>query len=358
MATVEYHFDDFTINPAERSLTRTSADATTMVDLNSRYFDALLLLVSHSGALISKERFMREVWGGIPVTDEALTQCIRSLRRALGDRANAPRFIETVPKHGYRFIADITQTPATSLAANHRALDTTSGHATNNETAPQMPIHKLIMLGGRGTLGAGAAGLVGGVMFGALALSQPALQSFGAASVLIVMVSLTLLVALLGGAAVSFGIAISQYPFKEDTPLFRSVVGGALGGLFVGAFVKLVGIDTFMLLLGYNPGDITGAAEGLALGAAVGFTYALVHQCAKTYVHAALFAVLIGAIIGACIVLAGGSLLAGSLEMVAHNLPASNIPKGHLSPLMQMVIGALEGALFTTAIVLATFRIR
>ena len=172
------------------------------------------------------------------------------------------------------------------------------------------------------------------------------------------MVCLTLLVALLGGAAVSFGIAISQYPFKKDAQLSRSILGGALGGLFVGAFVKLVGIDTFMLLLGYNPGDITGAAEGLALGAAVGFTYALVHQRAKNHVHAALFAILIGAIVGAGIVLAGGSLLAGSLEMVAHNLPASNIPKGYLSPFMQMVIGALEGALFTTAIVLATFRIR
>ncbi|RUO36880.1 transcriptional regulator [Aliidiomarina shirensis] len=354
MPTTEYRFHEFTLNPAERSLTRTSADIDAIVDLNSRYFDALLLLVSHSGALISKERFMREVWGGIPVTDEALTQCIRSLRRALGDRANAPRFIETVPKHGYRFIADVTHEPGQSIKADS-ALE---GHPSNHIHPQQMPIHKLIMLGGRGTLGAGAAGLVGGVMFGALALSQPALQSFGAASVLVVMVSLTLLVALLGGAAVSFGIAISQYPFKNDTQLFRSVMGGALGGLLVGAFVKLIGIDTFMLLLGYNPGDITGAAEGLAIGAAVGIAYALVKQRAETFAHAAVFTILIGAIVGAGIVLAGGNLLAGSLEMVAHNLPASNIPKGHLSPVMQIVVGALEGALFTTAIVLATFKVR
>ena len=43
----------------------------------------------------------------MPVTDEALTQCIKTLRRQLGDSASSPRFIETVPKHGYRFIAPV-----------------------------------------------------------------------------------------------------------------------------------------------------------------------------------------------------------------------------------------------------------
>ena len=50
---------------------------------------------------------MGEVWRGIPVTDEALTQCIRTLRKQLGDDAARPRFIETVPKNGYRFVAPV-----------------------------------------------------------------------------------------------------------------------------------------------------------------------------------------------------------------------------------------------------------
>ena len=77
------------------------------VELNARYLDALALLVREQGRLVSKDRFLDEVWRGVPVTDEALTQCIKTLRRQLGDDAVSPRFIETVPKHGYRFIAPV-----------------------------------------------------------------------------------------------------------------------------------------------------------------------------------------------------------------------------------------------------------
>ena len=57
-------------------------------------------MVREAGTLVTKDGFLDEVWAGVPVTDEALTQCIKSLRRALGDDAARPQFIETVPKHG------------------------------------------------------------------------------------------------------------------------------------------------------------------------------------------------------------------------------------------------------------------
>lgn len=79
------------------------------MELNARYLDALALLVREQGRLISKDRFLDKVWRDVPVTDEALTQCIRTIRRQLGDSAARPRFIETVPKHGYRFIAPVTR---------------------------------------------------------------------------------------------------------------------------------------------------------------------------------------------------------------------------------------------------------
>jgi len=74
---------------------------------SARYLDALALLVREAGRLVSKDRFLEDVWNGVPVTDEALTQCIKTLRGKLGDDASNPRFIETVPKHGYRFIAPV-----------------------------------------------------------------------------------------------------------------------------------------------------------------------------------------------------------------------------------------------------------
>src|SRR5688500_4117444 len=105
MASGSFRFDRFTLDPSDRRR-RCGDDA---VELNARYLDALALLVSESGKLVSKDRFLDEVWRGVPVTDEALTQCIKTLRRQLGDDAASPRFIETVPKHGYRFIAPAEQ---------------------------------------------------------------------------------------------------------------------------------------------------------------------------------------------------------------------------------------------------------
>ncbi|HNW19539.1 MAG TPA: winged helix-turn-helix domain-containing protein, partial [Sphingorhabdus lacus] len=64
------YFDDFRLDPENRLLTRDGAP----VELSGRYFDALALLVGAPGKLVSKERFLEDVWHGVPVTDEALTQ--------------------------------------------------------------------------------------------------------------------------------------------------------------------------------------------------------------------------------------------------------------------------------------------
>ena len=82
-------FDLFSLDPSDRQLRRGDVP----VELNARYLDALVLLVAERGKLVSKDRFHEEVWRGVPVTDEALTQCIRTLRRQLGDDAASPRCI-------------------------------------------------------------------------------------------------------------------------------------------------------------------------------------------------------------------------------------------------------------------------
>src|ERR1044071_273136 len=118
MAVRRYQFDNFSLDPAERRLFAGEMP----VELNSRYFDALLLLLQHPGTLLSKERFLQEVWQGVPVTDEVLTQCIKTLRRQLGDSATRPRLIETVPKHGYRFIAAVNSVSDTDVAPGERKI--------------------------------------------------------------------------------------------------------------------------------------------------------------------------------------------------------------------------------------------
>ncbi|HXG91444.1 MAG TPA: winged helix-turn-helix domain-containing protein [Blastocatellia bacterium] len=108
-----YQFDSFFIDAANRQLWREGEP----VALNSKYFDVLLMLVSHSGQLVEKQRIFDEVWSGVFVTDSALTQCIKEIRRALGDDASAPRYIKTVPKHGYIFIANAVEADEAKIAS-------------------------------------------------------------------------------------------------------------------------------------------------------------------------------------------------------------------------------------------------
>ncbi|HXG64226.1 MAG TPA: winged helix-turn-helix domain-containing protein, partial [Blastocatellia bacterium] len=71
-------------------------------------FDMLRLLVQSSGHLISKDALMQAVWPDSFVEEVNLNRSISTLRRALGDSPARPRYIETVPRHGYRFIAPVT----------------------------------------------------------------------------------------------------------------------------------------------------------------------------------------------------------------------------------------------------------
>src|SRR3569832_2907006 len=176
MTTGRFCFDCFELDAADRQLIRDGAP----VELNSRYLDALALLVSERGRLVSKQRFLDEVWRGVPVTDEALTQCVRTLRRQLGDDAGRPRFIETVPKHGYRFIAEVD-----AGAAAARATRTT-------------PWGDALALGAAGTIGGGMAGFVGGLIYGFAAASAPAQRAVGGLNVLLVVLCVTIADALMG----------------------------------------------------------------------------------------------------------------------------------------------------------------
>jgi DNA-binding winged helix-turn-helix (wHTH) protein len=81
------------------------------VTLTPRAFDVLLLLLTHAGHVVEKRQMFDEVWKESFVTDNALTKIIKELRHALGDSADEPSYIETVPKRGYRFIGKLEDVP-------------------------------------------------------------------------------------------------------------------------------------------------------------------------------------------------------------------------------------------------------
>jgi DNA-binding winged helix-turn-helix (wHTH) protein len=108
-----FRFDNFYLDARNRQLWR----AGELLALNSKYFDVLLLLVTRSGQLVEKQRIFDEVWQGVFVTDAALTQCIKDIRKQLGDDAMRPRFIKTVPRHGYIFIGNAVEAEGREIEA-------------------------------------------------------------------------------------------------------------------------------------------------------------------------------------------------------------------------------------------------
>ena len=337
MASVAFRFEDFVLDGTDRRLSRGDR----RVDLNARYLDALTLLVRERGRLVTKDRFLDEVWRGVPVTDEALTQCIRTLRKQLGDDASAPRFIETVPKHGYRFIAPVEPIAGAEVV--------NVGATGSGEFFP---------IGIGGTLGAGVAGLVGGLSYGLICAPEPQ-AAVGAVSLLIVLMSLTVLLALIGGAGVSFGIAAASR--IEGGHGGWSILGGAIGGLIVGAVVKLLSHDALQLLLGVSPGDSAGAVEGLILGATVGLAVLLgIGASQPSFQRAVAYAALLGAAGGALISMLGGHLLCGSLDLLVHQVHSSRFSLDQVGaifgeqgfgPISRLVTAMIEGMTFVACVV-------
>jgi len=75
------------------------------IPLRQKTFAVLRYLVEHPEQLVTKAALLEAVWAGVYVSDVAPGVCIQELRRALGDERQTPRFIVTIHRRGYRFIA-------------------------------------------------------------------------------------------------------------------------------------------------------------------------------------------------------------------------------------------------------------
>ena len=85
----------------------TVANNGTKIRLEPKVLNVLVYLAEHRGEVVSKEELIRAVWSDACVTDDALTRAIYELRKVLQDDTKQPRFIQTIPRRGYRLIASI-----------------------------------------------------------------------------------------------------------------------------------------------------------------------------------------------------------------------------------------------------------
>ena len=113
-----YRFGDFVLSPRRRALTR----AGDMQPLIPRYFDLLVYLVERRGDAVHRREIFDRVWSDVIVSDSALSQAIRTIRRTLGDDSREPRFVRTVSRHGYQFVC-------TDVVEEDDALDMSSSAA-------------------------------------------------------------------------------------------------------------------------------------------------------------------------------------------------------------------------------------
>lgn len=116
-----YRFGGFVLEAAQCRLLRNDGEA---VELTPRLFTALLYFVEHQGVLLGKDLLLQAIWPGLVVDENNLNQVVAALRKILGDEVAASRFIQTVPRHGFRFIAPVHLVEASTdgpLADSERA---------------------------------------------------------------------------------------------------------------------------------------------------------------------------------------------------------------------------------------------
>lgn len=100
ISSVRFRFAEFVLSPRRRTLFRNGEP----VALIPKYFDLLVLLIQRRRDAVSKQAIFADIWSDVVVTDGALAQAIRTLRRTLGDDVREAKFIRTVSRHGYQFV--------------------------------------------------------------------------------------------------------------------------------------------------------------------------------------------------------------------------------------------------------------
>src|SRR5258707_12717838 len=112
-ANAVYAFGPFRLEVGEHRLVREGRP----VPLTGKAFETLRVLVERHGTLVSKSDLMNAVWPETTVEENNLDRNISAVRKALGEKATGRQYIETVPRVGYRFVAQLTAAPAEDLSS-------------------------------------------------------------------------------------------------------------------------------------------------------------------------------------------------------------------------------------------------
>src|SRR5687767_3504494 len=103
-----YEFGKFRLDVGEHTVR--CVKGPTKGSIPEKAFQTLVHLVRNHGTLLTKDELLKTVWRDVVVEENNLVKAIYAIRRFLDDMSDRPRYIETVPKHGYRFVAPVKRT--------------------------------------------------------------------------------------------------------------------------------------------------------------------------------------------------------------------------------------------------------
>jgi DNA-binding winged helix-turn-helix (wHTH) protein/TolB-like protein/Tfp pilus assembly protein PilF len=126
-----YEFGFFRLDVTEHTLTR--LDGSKNGQLPEKAFQTLCLLVQKSGRLLTKKDLIDQIWPSAFVEENNLDKCIHAIRHVLGEKPNEQKYIQTVRKHGYRFVAEVRKCPANGNG-------TAAGQPPRQDSAEAEPI--------------------------------------------------------------------------------------------------------------------------------------------------------------------------------------------------------------------------
>lgn len=102
--SLDYEFANFRVSSLNRELLRNGEP----VPLSPKSFDVLMVLVERKGAVVDKRSLINAVWAGTAVEENSLARAVSDIRRVLGEGPKENRFVETISRRGYRFLAEVT----------------------------------------------------------------------------------------------------------------------------------------------------------------------------------------------------------------------------------------------------------
>ncbi|MEO8499663.1 MAG: winged helix-turn-helix domain-containing protein [Vicinamibacteria bacterium] len=364
-----FAFDKFLLSEATRSLLEEGRP----VAIPPRYFDLLVFLIERRDRVVTKDDLYEGIWTDEIVTEGAIAQGVRFLRRALRDDARNPRFIRTVAKFGYQWIGGLhdpaTATPVTTLVASGSGVPIRA--ATEPDPAEVSRTDE-IRAAFRIAVGRYASASLGSAIAGALAGSLGAIllvvssQTRNPGRVVAVLALLGFAIGGLGGLGVGFGLSFAEALVRRWRALVLSIAGGVSGALIGGLAHAAFGA-TLGALFGRAPLEFGGAYEGVWIGAFVGLGYGLAtrdlvlaaprnRERRRVVLTTALLAA-IGAALGSSL---GASFSASSVDAIATLFRGSELSLSSLGSwigepgfgrLSRMALSAYEGLFFGAGLV-------